>query len=151
MSLRDTESFQKRIGVGRPSFWISNNGLKLCQQSVLCTQCWKWILDKYIGFFRIWLYFLIIQIRFTYKFMKWSSYWCLYTLNKMKFSSSSLRSSDILECSIKTWLTIFEMHCWCVNKTLQPKWWLLCPFSKIFRIVSINMYFFQFCLSLLYH
>ena len=28
MSLRDTESFQKRIGVGRPSFWISNNGVK---------------------------------------------------------------------------------------------------------------------------
>ena len=32
MSLIDTESFQTRIGVGRPSFWISNSGLKLCQQ-----------------------------------------------------------------------------------------------------------------------
>ena len=37
MSLTDTESFQTRIGVGRPLFWISNSGLKLCQQSVLCT------------------------------------------------------------------------------------------------------------------
>ena len=32
MSLRDTESFQTRIGVGRLSFWILNNGLKLCKR-----------------------------------------------------------------------------------------------------------------------
>ena len=38
MSLIDTESFQTRIRVDRPSFWISNNALKLCQQSVLCTR-----------------------------------------------------------------------------------------------------------------
>ena len=41
MSLIDIESFQRRIGVGRPLFWISNSGLKLCKQSVLCTQLWK--------------------------------------------------------------------------------------------------------------
>ena len=149
MSLIDTESLQTRIGVGRPSFWISNNGLKLCQQSVLCTRLWKWIEDNYIRFFRVLLSFLIIHIRLTYKFMKWSSYWCLYTFNKMKFSSSSLRSSEILECSINTWLAIFEMHCWCVNKTLQPKLSLLCTFSKIFRIQY--QYIFRFCLSFLYN
>ena len=148
MSLKDTESFQTRIGVGRPSFWISNNGLKWCQPLVLCTRLWKWIWDNYISFFRSLLYFLIIHIRLTYEFMKWSLYWCLYTLNKTKFSSSSLRSSEILECSIKTWLAIFEMYCWCVNKTLQPKLWLLRTFSKIFRIQY--QYIFQFCLSLLY-
>ena len=149
MSLIDTESFQTRIGVGRPSFWISNNGLKLCQQSVLCTRFWKRIWDNYIRFFRILLYFLIIHIRLTYEFMKWSSYWCLYTLDKTKFLSSSLRCSKILECSIKTWWAIFEMHCWCVNKTLQTKSWLLHTFSKIFMIQY--QYIFQFCLSFLYN
>ena len=37
MSLIDTESFQTKIGVGRPLFWISNNGLKLCQVSIMYT------------------------------------------------------------------------------------------------------------------